>query len=131
MGLCAILTLSRSAVSISKAFEAEGVALEFPARSRSGIRGSDGMVIFAMSAMEVRTTDWGSSCPLWLPGSGAERLAHCRLALQFGVAEGFVLDRSDNPPAEFDLLTLVVVRTGEEYWARWGTVARSQSFGRR
>jgi hypothetical protein len=62
--------------------------------------------------------------------SDAERLAHCRLAVRHGIAEGFLLNQYDVAATEPELLTLLVVRAGEEYWARWGTAARASSFNR-
>jgi len=134
MGVCLVLPISRNTVPVARAFESRGVSLEFDARSRSGLSADDGMVVFAMPAALVRTSDWGSSCLLWNPagtrrsmdaGSDVERLAHCRLAVRLGVAEGFLLDQYDMAARQPELLTLLVVRAGEEYWARWGSAAQA------
>jgi hypothetical protein len=119
------------------AFQLRGVTLTFPARSRSGRRGADGMIVFAMPAAAVRMDEWGCSCLLWLParavGKGAmdralslERLEHCRLAVRHGGAEGFLLYADDAMAQEPEALVLRVAKAGEEYWARWGTVARAE-----
>lgn len=137
MGVCLVLPISRNTIPVARAFQSRGVSLKFSARSRSGLSADDGMVIFAMPAALVRTSDWGCSCLLWNPASArrstdeashVERLAHCRLAVRHGIAEGFVLDQYDRAPAQPELLTLLVVRAGDEYWARWGTVARARCF---
>jgi hypothetical protein len=130
MGPCNVLTMGRNAVSIARAFEARGVALQFPARSRSGVRGDDGMVVFALPVARVRVDGWGCSCLLWavkddgVDDALGERVRHCRLAVRHGCAEGFLLGR-DNAPLECrELLALRVVEVRREYWARWGGVTR-------
>ena len=139
MGVCLVLPISRNTIPLARVFQSRGVSLKFSARSRSGLSADDGMVVFAMPAALVRTSDWGSSCLLWNcagvrrpvdAASDGERLAHCRLAVRHGIAEGFLLDQYGMAASEPELVTLVVVRAGEEYWARWGTVARACSFNR-
>jgi len=123
--------------SLARAFEGRGVALKFPSLSRSGVRGDDGMVVFAMPKARVRVNDWGCSCPLWLPTDagarreadrpgGLERLQHCRLAVAQGAAEGFLLDADDAPMTPSEALVLRVVKSGGEYWATWGAAVRAQ-----
>lgn len=131
-----VLPLWTGARSIARAFEWRGVTLKFPSLSRSGVRGDDGMIVFAMPRAQVRVNDWGCSCPLWLPSdaalrdierpSGLERLQHCRLAIRHGAAEGFLLDGHDAPVTPSEALALRVVKVGDEYWATWGAAARVQ-----
>jgi hypothetical protein len=106
--------------------------------AHSRVRDDDGVVVFAMPAARVRVDDWGCSCPLWVPGtrharvvaaSDLERLRHCRMALRQGMAEGFVLDAGEVPAGQQEILSLRVIKTGQEYWARWGCAARAGSRG--
>jgi len=106
--------------------------------AHSRVRDDDGVVVFAMPAARVRVDDWGCSCPLWVPGrrearvvaaSDLERLRHCRMALRQGMAEGFVLDAGEVPAGQREILSLRVIKTGQEYWARWGCAARAGSRG--
>jgi hypothetical protein len=60
-----ILPTSEGALSRADAFQRHGVMLKLPALSRSGVRGDDGMVLFAMEGTEVRVDDWGCSRLLW------------------------------------------------------------------
>jgi hypothetical protein len=137
MASCQILQMWTGALSIARAFTWLGVTLKFPTLSRSGVRGDDGMVVFAMPRARVRVNDWGCSCPLWIPSdagagremerpSGLERLQHCRLAVRHGVAEGFLIDADGAPLTRSEALALQVVKTGGEYWATWGATARAQ-----
>lgn len=131
-----ILPLRNAEFSRARAFYRLGVILTFPARSRSGLRGDDGVVVFAMAAAQVLSDDWGFSCLLWAPvpriartpvdlPTHAERLEHCRLAMRHGVAEGFLV-YGDAPAAPGDeALALRIVRAGKEYWAKWGSAARA------
>jgi hypothetical protein len=134
MAECQVLPMWRDAISIARAFEGRGVTLKFPAFSRSGVRGKDGAVVFAMARAQVRVNDWGCSCPLWVPtaagvgrgmdrASRFERLKHCRLAVHRGAAEGFLVDGDDAPATSSEVLALRVVKVSEEYWATWGAVA--------
>ena len=118
-------------LSPAQVFAAHGVTLRFPARSLSGVRSDDGVVVFALRGDDVRADAGGCSCLLWAPSGPAddaaasdERLEHCRLALRQGTAEGFVLHSA--PRADRCVFALRVVRAGSEYWARWGSVARAE-----
>lgn len=137
---CQVLPMRSGAFLTARAFEWRGVTLSYPARSRSGLRDADGVVVFAMPRCRVRVNDWGCSCLLWLPSDtghgeelagaiGRERLRHCRLAVRLGMAEGFLLDAHGVPAAPTEVLSLRVMRAGAEYWATWGGVARAS--GRR
>lgn len=136
-----ILAMCNAAVRRALAFRSQGVSLKFPARSRSGVRDCDGLVVFAMAAAQVRVDEWGCSCLLWAPASrsadaidGAserERLEHCRAAVRCGMAEGFLLYGDEAPVEREGMLALRVVKAGREYWARWGCVARTESPGQR
>lgn len=122
-----ILPLSNVAAYRALVFEWQGVQVQFPARSRSGLRECDGMPVFAMLAAEVQVNDWGLSCLLWMPGTDPELLGHCRAAVRRGVAEGFVLYHDDPDATRREgMLALRVVRSGREYWARWGHCMRAQ-----
>ena len=129
-----VLPLWTGSRSLARAFEWRGVTLKFPSFSRSGVRGDDGMVVFAMAKALVRVNDWGCSCPLWFPAgahratgrpSGLERLQHCRLAVAHGAAEGFLLNANDAPATASEVLSLQVVKAGNEYWATWGAAVRA------
>lgn len=126
-----------SALSRARAFESQGVTLTFPARSRSGVRHADGMVVFAIAAASVRHEHWGCTCLLWAPApaaaaaavdvaSHAETLKHCRLAMRQGVAEGFLVYDAEPAPHGVDVVALRVVKAGQEYWAKWGFAPRAQ-----
>lgn len=132
-----VMSLLHAVLSRARAFRWHGVALTFPARSRSGLRGDDGMVVFAMHAAAVRVDECGCVCPLWLPADGErestldraiseELLEHCRLAARHSIAEGFLLYGDAALAQVSPLLALRVVKAGEEYWARWGSVARAK-----
>ena len=133
MGLSLILPMANRAVSRARFFRSHGVTLECQARSRSGVREEDGMVVFAMPVERVRMNAWGCSCLLWTgfdrlldDAISVETLGHCQLAVQQGVAEGFLL-RSDHAPMELEaLLELRVVKIGREYWAKWGHAVRAE-----
>src|SRR3989442_6020076 len=84
------------------AFEAQGVTLRYPARSWSGVRLEDGVVVLALRECDVEGHDDGFSCLLWAPliegvtqwvdrPSRHERLEHCRLALVHGGADGLLV----------------------------------------
>lgn len=132
-----ILPMWNSALSRARAFESHGVALAYPARSRSGVRHADGMVVFAIAAALVRHEHWGFSCMLWAPAppaaaaavdsaSHAETLDHCRLAMRHGVAEGLLVYDAELAPIGVDVVTLRVVKAGKEYWGKWGFAPRAQ-----
>jgi hypothetical protein len=131
MGL-PILSMPNSAASRAQFFGSHGVTLELPARSRSGVRAHDGMVVFALPVARVRVDAWGCSCLLWagkddrIDDAVMERARHCRLAVRHGGAEGFLLGRDDAPVERHDLLALRVVKVRREYWAKWGAVSRAE-----
>jgi len=121
-----ILQLCNGAATRARAFERYGVIVKSPALSRSGVRGHDGMVVFAIAANAVRTDDWGCSSLLWRPLSrDSEALEHCRVAVRRGVAEGFLIYADPASAASEGMLSLRVVKSGGEYWARWGRGARA------
>lgn len=133
MGLSLILPMANGAVLRARFFQSHGVTLESYARSRSGVREEDGMVIFAMPVERVSVDAWGCSCLLWAGDDRlvddairVETLRHCRLAVQHGVAEGFLLDRDHAPMERQALLALRVVNFGRKYWAKWGHAARAK-----
>lgn len=101
------------------------------ASERSTVRDEDGVVVFAMPAVEVHADPWGFSCLLWRPAStDAQRLRHCRLAVRNGMAEGFLLYGDAARVREGEMLSLRVLRLGKEYWAKWGSMARAMMPGR-
>src|SRR5437879_12925795 len=84
------------------AFEAQGVTLRYPARSWSGVRFDDGVVVFALRECDVEGHDDGFSCLLWAPPTEGtphavdrpcrpERLENCRLALVHGGEDGLIV----------------------------------------
>ena len=121
-----ILQLCNGAAARARAFERYGVNVTYPALSRSGVREHDGMVVFAIEAVEVRSDDWGCSSLLWRPLSpDDDALQHCRLAIQRGSAEGFLVYTDGISEQGGGILALRVVKSGGEYWARWGRGARA------
>jgi hypothetical protein len=130
----------RPLLSRYRAFELRGVTLKNPARSWGGVRAGDGVVILALWADDILSDDRGSSCLLWArhgnPAHGCsdsdsrqERLQHCRLAALHGGAEGLLV-YGDTAAIDPDiLLALRVVKHGEEYWAKWGSVTRLAGAG--
>ena len=135
MGLSLILPMANRAVLRARFFQRHGVTLESHARSRSGVREEDGMVVFAMLIERVRVDAWGCSCLLWTScdrllddAISVVTLRHCRLAVQNGVAEGFLLGRHHAPMERQELLALRVVNVGREYWAKWGHAVRAEPF---
>ncbi len=116
----------------ASAFLARGVTLKSP-DSLSGIRESDGVVVFAISADEVRADRRGYCSLLWAGGrraasgtieraSNEERLEHCRIALRQGRGEGFLVHTGEAPYAGAPI-ALSIVLAGEKYWARWEATA--------
>lgn len=133
MGLSLILPMTNGAVLRARFFHSHGVTLASQFRSRSGVREEDRMVIFAMPIGRVRVDAWGCSCLLWASckrslddALSGETLRHCRLAVQHGVAEGFLLDTDQAPIERQELFGLRVAKVGTEYWARWGNAARAE-----
>lgn len=127
-------------LSRARAFYSQGVLLTFPARSRSGVRSDDGVVVFAMPANAVRVHDWGCVCPLWVPADGVDEgtlnravneevLEHCGLAVRHGGAEGFLVYGDASLAHASEILALRVVKLGKEYWAKWGAAARAETHG--
>lgn len=121
-------------VSRVEAFAEQGVSLRFPARSWSGVRADDGMVVFALREREVQSAFDGFRCLLWAPLiEGAtewidrpakdERLQHCRLALLNRGAEGLVVGGPRGEVNACSVLELGVELREGEYWAFWGSVA--------
>lgn len=53
-------------------------------------------------------------------------LRHCKLAVQHGVAEGFLLGKHHAPMECQELLALRVLKVGREYWAKWGHAVRAE-----
>ena len=108
-----------------RAFEARGVSLKYPSRSRSAVRADDGAVILAIRARDLRRHRRGARCVVWKPDEASamdpasrdELLEHCRLAALRGNAEA-LLTYGDAAKVDPDVvLPLRVVRRGEEYWA--------------
>jgi hypothetical protein len=130
----------RRLVTRRKAFETLGVVPGHRVWSRGGVR-SDGAVVFALRADEVQKSEGVDSYLLWAPNvdnshpwsdtaGGKERLEHCRIALERGVAEGLLIygKRAAGAPPEDNgtkmdrldaenVLSLTIEKRGEEYWA--------------
>jgi hypothetical protein len=129
------------------AFAMHGVHLSAGMSSWGGVRQPDGVVIIAVWADDVRSEAGGCSYLLWAPNhagsrpwsdmpGGRERLEHCKLALEKGGAEGFLVHgvrlegllpeqraRSVSGADPAVVLRFRVVQRGEEYWAVWGSAA--------
>lgn len=131
---------ARRLVARGKAFEMHGVIPGNRVWSRGGVR-ADGVVVLSLRADEVQKTEGSDSYLLWAPNidnsrpwsdttGGKERLEHCRIALERGVAEGLLIHgkrvagappkdngaSKDRVDAE-NVLRLSVEKRGEEYWA--------------
>lgn len=128
----------------TKAFEARGVYLQDVRVSWSGVRKSDGTVVFALWARAVQSEDGGCVCLIWAPNlagrrswsdsvGGRERLEHCRMAIERGGAEGLLVqgEPMDGRLPEDRARTVLgidpetvihfrVEQRGDEYWAVWG-----------
>ena len=132
MGSSQVLPMLNGALLRAEYFQSHGVTLDSPARSQSGLRVCDGMVVFALPVTRVRVDAWGCSCLLWagkddrVDDAVMERVRHCRLAVRHGGAEGFLLGRDNAPLERYELLALRVVKVRREYWARWGGVTRAE-----
>ena len=132
MRLCEVRSLRHPGLSRLRTFAAQDVGLKYPSRSWSGVRAADGTVVFAIRARDVQVDDLGCSSLLWSPSAAAwmdpasmqERLEHCRLAVHQGGAEGFLVRGAGVEPSE--LIALAVEKAGEEYWAQWGSVTRTE-----
>lgn len=124
-------------VSRAVAFSAQGVTLRYPAASWSGVRGDDGMVVFAILAEDVLVDDQGSRCLLWGPDLARqrslvkeERLEHCILALRQGQAEGVLAFEGGFEVDPTHVLSIRVAQHRKEYWAQWGAPGWALSSGR-
>jgi hypothetical protein len=135
----------RHLISRAKAFQARGVYLAQGASSWSGVRKSDGVVVMSLWASSVRSNEGGCSQLLWAPNvdgsrpwsdkpAGKERLAHCKLALEQGSAEGLLVHgqsleghlAEEKARSVYGVDPEIVVhfrveKRGEEYWAVWGS----------
>src|SRR2546428_10626208 len=118
------------------ACEAQGVTRRYPARSWSGVRFDDGVVVFALRECDVEGHDDGFSCLLWAPPiegqwvdrpSRQERLEHCRLALVHGGADGLLVCGDAGLVEPDAILALRVEKRRDEDWAPWGVAARAQT----
>jgi hypothetical protein len=118
----------RRLITRGKAFEKHGVVPANRVWSRGGVR-ADGAVVFVIRADEVQKTDGPDRHLLWAPNigdsnpwsdtaGGKERLQHCRIALERGVAEGLLIygNRAGLVDAG-QVLSLSIEKRGEEYWA--------------
>jgi hypothetical protein len=138
----------RRLVARNKAFEMHGATPSNRYWSRSGVRPADGMVILNLWAADVRTEQGICSCLLWAPNldgsrpwsdkpGGQERLAHCGLALERGIAQGLLVygealegslpeDKAlsvDGVDAE-NVVDMKIEKRGKEFWATWHEVRR-------
>lgn len=135
---------ARRLISRGHAFGLRGVDLRSHLWSRGGVRSSDGVVVMALWADDVRNEGGVCSCLLWAPNEdgsrpwsdkpgGKERLEQCQLALVQGKAEGLLVygERLDGMLPEDRVLRidgvdpnvvliLHIERRSEEYWATWG-----------
>lgn len=140
-------TKPRHLVPRTRAFEARGVWIRDARTSWGGVRKSDGVVVLSLWADDVRSEHGGCSCLLWAANkagsrpwsdtpAGKERLEHCKLAMEKGEAEGFLVhgvrlkgllpeERAQSvegvDPAV--VIRFQVVQRGAEYWALWGSAA--------
>ena len=138
----------------TKAFQARGIWLFDPRTSWSGIRKSDGMVIFALWRPSIRSEHGACRSLLWSPNTagsrpwsdsvaGRERHAHCVSALARGSAQGLLVhgealaDRLPEDRAHTvtgvdpeTIIDLHVEQRGGEFWAIWGKTAAAKSFTR-
>ena len=84
------------------AFRMRDVHLNAGMSSWGGVRKSDGVVVLSLWADDVRSEHGGCSCLLWAANkagsrpwsdtpAGKERLEHCKLALEKGGAEVFLV----------------------------------------
>jgi len=130
------------------AFQMRGVQLNAGMSSWGGVRQSDGVVVFALWADDVRPEHGGCRYLLWAPNEagsrpwsdmpgGKERLEHCKLAVQNGEAEGILVHgarlegvlpeeraRSVDGADPTIVISFQVVQRGAEYWAMWGSARR-------
>ena len=136
MHLCEIRPISSLQRFRLSAFRAQGVPLKHSWTSWSGVRSVDGVVIFAIPAAAVEADDSGCRCLLWSRATDArfgrrasdERLAHCRLAVCHGSAEG-ILVPANARVASSETFGLRVEPVAGQYWALWGLAAQSRRAG--
>jgi len=144
-------TKARRLIARIKAFEARGVYLQDVRTSWSGVRKGDGKVVMALWADAVESGDGTCRYLLWAPNidgsrpwsdkpAGRERLAHCKVALELGGAEGLLVygqglaaylpeDKAyaiHGVDAE-TVLTFEVQQVGAEFWATWGKKAAAST----
>jgi hypothetical protein len=134
------------------AFRMLGVHLTAGMSSWGGVRKSDGMVVLSLWADDVRSENGGCSCLLWARNrshsrpwsdtfAGKERLEHCKLAVEKGEAEGFLVHgvrlKGVLPEARAHsvegvdpavIIRFQVVQRGSEYWALWGSAAAAAAW---
>jgi hypothetical protein len=121
---------ARRLVPRAHALGLRGVTPRSRVWSCGGVRQSDGTVVFALRADDVRAADGASHCLLWAPNvegsrpwsdtpEGQERLEHCRLAAEGAAAEGLLV-HGEGGADPHTVLTLRIERRAEEYWASWG-----------
>ena len=120
----------RGLVTRAKAFAQHGVVPRSRIWSRGGVK--DGAVVFVLAAAEMQKNGSAESYLLWAPNTdnahpwsdtpaGKERLEHCHIALERGMAEGLLIygdngAKTNRVDAE-RVLTLTIEKRGEEYWA--------------
>jgi hypothetical protein len=131
--------IARRTLSRLEAFKAQGVAVKYPARSWSGVRWEDGVVVFAIRDADVQAHEEAFSCLLWSPGVAGEtnwvdrcqqeRLEHCCLAALHGGADGFLVCGEAARVQPNALVALHVEKRRNEYWATWGSAARLLALG--
>lgn len=135
----------------TRAFQARDIWLYDPRTSWSGIRKSDGTVIFALWLQSIESEDGACRSLLWSPNTdgrrpwsdsaaGRERHAHCVYALARGSAQGLLVhgealaDRLPEDRAHTvtgvdpeTIIDLHVEQRGPEFWAVWGKAPRKLS----
>ena len=133
MGLSLILPMANRAVLRARFFQSHGVTLESHARSRSGVREEDGMVVFAMPVERVRSTHGvaASCCGLAAIACAMTRSAWRRCTIAdspFSTASprAFCSAGTTRQWSVRELLALRVVKVGREYWAKWGHAVRAE-----
>ena len=143
------VTKARRLIARGNAFEARGVFLDDARLSWGGVRKSDGGVVMALWADAIEAKGGGCRYLLWAPNAdggrpwsdkpaGKERLAHCKLAMERGGAEGLLVygqRLTTHQPEDkayaihgVDAETVVRFEVEErdgEFWARWGRKSAS------
>jgi len=134
----------------TQAFQARGIWLYEPSTSWSGIRKSDGAVVFALWFASIQSEGGACRTLLWAPNTdggrpwsdspaGRERRDHCMYALARGSAHGLLMHGETLPdrlPEERahtvagvdpeTLIDLQVEQRGPEFWAVWGKAAAAR-----